>query len=76
MSICRGGGKSVELSLDEFMALPQTESVSDIHCVTQWSLRQPLEGCGGAGAVADRAAETDARHVMFHSFDGLRRMCP
>src|ERR1700759_2913515 len=27
----------LSLNLDEFMALPQTESVSDIHCVTQWS---------------------------------------
>ena len=27
----------LSLSLDEFMALPQAESVSDIHCVTQWS---------------------------------------
>ena len=27
----------LSLSLDEFMALPQTESLSDIHCVTQWS---------------------------------------
>ena len=27
----------LSLRLDEFMALPQTESVCDIHCVTQWS---------------------------------------
>ena len=27
----------VRLTLDEFMALPQTELVNDIHCVTQWS---------------------------------------
>ena len=27
----------LSLRLDEFMALPQTESVSDMHCVTQWS---------------------------------------
>src|SRR5258708_6368602 len=27
----------LSLRLEEFMALPQTESVSDIHCVTQWS---------------------------------------
>jgi DMSO/TMAO reductase YedYZ molybdopterin-dependent catalytic subunit len=26
----------LSLSLDEFMALPQGESLSDIHCVTQW----------------------------------------
>ena len=27
----------LSLTLDDFMALPQAESVSDIHCVTQWS---------------------------------------
>src|SRR5258708_32413364 len=27
----------LNLSLDEFMALPQSISVSDIHCGTQWS---------------------------------------
>src|ERR1700748_86657 len=27
----------LSLSLDEFLALPMTESVSDIHCVTAWS---------------------------------------
>src|SRR5271168_5590310 len=27
----------LSLRLDEFMALPQTEYVSDMHCVTQWS---------------------------------------
>src|SRR5258705_5288181 len=25
------------LTFDKFLALPQSESVSDIHCVTQWS---------------------------------------
>ena len=27
----------LSLRLDAFMALPQSESVSDMHCVTQWS---------------------------------------
>src|SRR3954447_19035152 len=27
----------LSLSFDEFMALPRSDSVSDIHCVTQWS---------------------------------------
>src|SRR3954469_3226058 len=27
----------LSLRLDEFMALPQAEDVSDMHCVTQWS---------------------------------------
>jgi DMSO/TMAO reductase YedYZ molybdopterin-dependent catalytic subunit len=27
----------LSLSFEEFMALPQAESISDMHCVTQWS---------------------------------------
>src|ERR1700722_15333483 len=27
----------LHLTLDDFLALPQTDSVSDMHCVTQWS---------------------------------------
>src|SRR3954454_19148215 len=27
----------LRFTLDEFMALPQTELTNDIHCVTQWS---------------------------------------
>ena len=27
----------LSLRLDEYMALPQAETVSDMHCVTQWS---------------------------------------
>ena len=27
----------LSLRLDEFMALPMSEDVSDMHCVTQWS---------------------------------------
>ena len=27
----------LSLTLDEFMALPQADSMSDMHCVTQWS---------------------------------------
>ena len=27
----------LSLRLDEFMALPMSDSLSDMHCVTQWS---------------------------------------
>jgi DMSO/TMAO reductase YedYZ molybdopterin-dependent catalytic subunit len=34
------------LSWEEFLALPQTDDVSDFHCVTTWSrLDQPLARC-------------------------------
>ena len=67
----------LSLSLDEFMALPQTESVSDIHCVTQWS-RYDNHWKGVAAQVLLRIVQPkpDARHVMFHSFDGYTTNVP
>jgi DMSO/TMAO reductase YedYZ molybdopterin-dependent catalytic subunit len=49
------------------MALPQSTSVSDIHCVTQWSrYDKPLEGARGARAAGDSCSRSRrARHVVF-----------
>ncbi len=61
----------VSLSLAEFMALPQAESVSDIHCVTQWSRYDNRWKGVGAGTVLDLVQpRPEARHIVFHSFDG------
>ncbi|MBS3960735.1 MAG: sulfite oxidase-like oxidoreductase [Sandarakinorhabdus sp.] len=61
------------ISLDwaAFMALPQIEDVSDIHCVTQWS-RYDNRWQGVATAVLiDLVKPTpDAAHVILHSHDG------
>ena len=61
----------LSLTLDEFMTLPQSESVSDIHCVTQWS-RYDNRWKGVAARVLLERAEPlpEARHVIFHSHDG------
>jgi len=62
---------AVAWTLPEFMALPQQDLLSDIHCVTAWSrydnhwtgvaLRTLLE------FVQPKPA---ARHVIFHAYDG------
>ena len=61
----------LSLSLDEFMALPQTESTSDIHCVTQWSrYDNHWKGVAAQALLEIVQPKPDARHIVFHSFDG------
>jgi DMSO/TMAO reductase YedYZ molybdopterin-dependent catalytic subunit len=61
----------LHLTLDEFMALPQTDSVSDMHCVTQWSRYDNRWRGVAARALLERVRPMpEARHVVFHSHDG------
>jgi DMSO/TMAO reductase YedYZ molybdopterin-dependent catalytic subunit len=61
----------ISLSLAEFMALPQSESVSDIHCVTQWSRYDNRWKGVAARTLLDLVRPMpEARHVVFHSHDG------
>lgn len=63
--------KPLSLSLDDLLALPQAESVSDMHCVTQWSRYDNHWTGVAARTVLDLARPLpDARHVVFHSHDG------
>lgn len=61
----------ISLKLAEFMALPQTDSVSDIHCVTQWS-RYDNHWCGVSARTLLELVEPrdSAKHVRFTSYDG------
>lgn len=61
----------LSLSLDEFMALPQNETVSDIHCVTQWSrYDNRWRGVAAHMLLQSVQPKDEARHVIFHSYDG------
>jgi DMSO/TMAO reductase YedYZ molybdopterin-dependent catalytic subunit len=54
-----------------FLALPQVDSVSDMHCVTQWSrLDNHSRGVAAATLLALAEPKDEARHVLFHSSDG------
>jgi DMSO/TMAO reductase YedYZ molybdopterin-dependent catalytic subunit len=58
-------------TLPEFMALPQENFVSDIHCVTAWSRYDNHWQGISARTILDLVRpKTDARHVVFHSYDG------
>jgi DMSO/TMAO reductase YedYZ molybdopterin-dependent catalytic subunit len=59
------------LTLAEFMALPQTESTCDIHCVTQWSrYDNHWKGVSAQHIVQRVKPRPEVRHVIFHSYDG------
>jgi DMSO/TMAO reductase YedYZ molybdopterin-dependent catalytic subunit len=61
----------VALKLDQFLALPQSESVSDIHCVTAWSLYDNhWQGVSSRTLLDLAKPKAEARHVIFHSYDG------
>jgi DMSO/TMAO reductase YedYZ molybdopterin-dependent catalytic subunit len=61
----------LSLTLAEFMALPQTEGVSDMHCVTQWS-RYDNRWRGVAARTVIELVRPDpgVRHVIFTAHDG------
>jgi len=63
--------RPLSLRLDEFMALPQADSVSDMHCVTQWS-RYDNHWRGVAARTVIEAVQphSDAAHVLLHGADG------
>lgn len=61
----------VTLTFEQFMALPQTHYVSDIHCVTTWSRYDNNWDGVSSQTIIDLVKPTaEARHVIFHSYDG------
>jgi DMSO/TMAO reductase YedYZ molybdopterin-dependent catalytic subunit len=67
----------LRLTWDEFMALPQAESVSDIHCVTQWSrYDNRWGGVKASELLAMARPRAAARFVSFTSYDGYTTNVP
>jgi DMSO/TMAO reductase YedYZ molybdopterin-dependent catalytic subunit len=67
----------LRLTWDEFMALPQAESVSDIHCVTQWSrYDNRWAGVKATELLALARPKPAARFVSFTSYDGYTTNVP
>ena len=59
------------LNYAQLMALPQTESVSDIHCVTKWSrYDNHWKGIASRDLIALVRPKDEAQHVIFHAYDG------
>ncbi len=63
--------REVELSWEEFMALPKTKLVCDIHCVTGWSrVGDEWEGVRAKDVVALCRPLPEAKAVMAHCYGG------
>jgi DMSO/TMAO reductase YedYZ molybdopterin-dependent catalytic subunit len=61
----------LRMTWDEFMALPQTELVNDIHCVTQWSrYDNTWQGVSVRTLLELARPKAEARFVSFTSYDG------
>ena len=61
----------LRLTLDDLLALPQADSVSDIHCVTQWSrYDNHWQGVAARTLLELARPKAEARHVVFHAHDG------
>lgn len=64
---------AMPLTLDfaAFSALPQTEVLSDIHCVTKWSRYDNFwRGVSSRELVKHVQPKPEAAHVIFHAYDG------
>jgi len=63
--------------LDDFLAQPRVRSKSDIHCVTAWSrYDNRWEGVGARHIISLVKPKPEAKHVIFHSFDGYTTNVP
>jgi DMSO/TMAO reductase YedYZ molybdopterin-dependent catalytic subunit len=61
----------IALTYAQLLALPQTESVSDIHCVTKWSrYDNRWVGVSSRDLMAVVRPKAEAGHVIFHAYDG------
>lgn len=72
-------GEPIVLTWDEFRALPETEIITDIHCVTRWSkLDTRWAGVRWRDFVdvLDLAISPDATHLLAHCEQGFTTNLP
>jgi DMSO/TMAO reductase YedYZ molybdopterin-dependent catalytic subunit len=69
--------REVTLTFDQLLQLPQTEQLSDVHCVTAWTV---LDARWLGVRVAELAklagVRKNARHVIFESYAGYTSNVP
>jgi DMSO/TMAO reductase YedYZ molybdopterin-dependent catalytic subunit len=69
--------KPVRLNWEEFNRLPQTEIVTDIHCVTRWScFDNRWQGVPFTEVMKLAVPKPDARFVMVHAEQGFTANVP
>lgn len=78
-SLSVGGAVEAPLkwSWDDFMAQPQVEFTSDIHCVTTWSrYDNTWKGVSARHLLAQARPRASTEFVMFRSYDGYTTNVP
>jgi DMSO/TMAO reductase YedYZ molybdopterin-dependent catalytic subunit len=69
--------KPVRLSWEEFNRLPQTEIVTDIHCVTRWSrFDNRWQGVAFTEVIKLAIPKPEARFVLVHAEQGFTANVP
>lgn len=67
----------LDLTWEDFLALPQVSLQADFHCVTRWSRLDNLwEGVAVQELAARARPLADASHVLVHSYDGFTTNIP
>jgi DMSO/TMAO reductase YedYZ molybdopterin-dependent catalytic subunit len=67
----------VRWSYSEFLALPQVQVRSDIHCVTRWSRFDNLwQGVSFKELLRHVQVKPEARHAVFHAEQGFTSNLP
>jgi DMSO/TMAO reductase YedYZ molybdopterin-dependent catalytic subunit len=62
----------IQLTWEEFLALPHTTRFNDIHCVTRWSkLDNTWEGVAVRDILARVRLKPEATHVLIHAEHGF-----
>ena len=62
----------LRFTFEEFLALPQSEIVSDIHCVTRWSrFDNRWEGVPAREVIARARPKPEAMFVLVHAEQGF-----
>jgi DMSO/TMAO reductase YedYZ molybdopterin-dependent catalytic subunit len=69
--------KEKRWTFDEFRALPTTQIVADIHCVTRWSkLDTQWEGVTTSEVLSHVQLKPEARFVLIHAEQGFTTNLP
>ncbi|MGE3166246.1 MAG: sulfite oxidase-like oxidoreductase [Planctomycetota bacterium] len=66
-----------EFDWDSFLALPQTQFVTDLHCVTTWSIfDSTVQGVRFVDLLPLLEVDSGCTHVTFHSYDDYTTNVP
>ena len=67
----------IKLDWDAYQALPQTEDVSDFHCVTRWTrLDMDWVGVKARDILMQAGPLENAKYVTLHGYDGYTTNLP